>query len=765
MTGEGLSAISGIGVLQGDVIAPDPDKTYHEVDANMGSNFLGSIQYPNIEYTPEEIFAGEIDLLSIDFISGRDSEGNPNDNDGWNEIRVVISQWYQVIRMIAIIGLLSVLIYTGIKIMISANAKDKAKYKEWVINWFMAVAILFAMHYIMAFIISATSEFSNLLNRAGEGVVIVNGDERSATNLMGLVRFMIQSENFYIKVGYEAMYIALIVYTIKFTIIYLKRVLNMAFLTLIAPIVALTYPIDKMNDGSAQGFDMWIKEYTFNALLQPMHQVMYYVLVGSSISIAAANPIYGIVVLMFMTEAEKLLKKIFGFDKAKEGTVGGMASAFTAGAIASNISKAFKLPKGNASKGGAGNAEGNNAIDAKPTERPGIEAFDDGQQDDTTTQQRMFDADYENGEFNNNTTDREARERELNSPTPGGMYEGMSDSEYREYLRDNMGMDDETIEMAMAERNGTQPRNNEPNEPQGEQLNANRNPEPQNQQQQTQQNGDSGTPVSQMAENKNKKREQSKFAKGMKNVGKRLLKPVWDLDHGAAYNGKRLGRKVLKAYAGASLGIAAAAVQAGISITDGKYSPMEGAAALAAGYAGGGQLANRTIDGIGSLVDTYREGTLPEDSKARREEIMKRAQQRFGDRDDVIAFNKKNYPGHEKEIMQRQRDNYLTAGVTDLKEMKSGIKYADTLVGKTDGLSAEQIKAKRREADRKAAATIDFRKTLQEQGQLKAVYDEDRRQKYIQAMVDQAKDQDKARVRRQYENAFKSIAAYDAANG
>ena len=33
----------------------------------------------------------------------------------------------------------------------------------------------------------------------------------------------------------------------------------MAFLTLIAPIVAFTYPIDKMADGQAQGFDMWVK--------------------------------------------------------------------------------------------------------------------------------------------------------------------------------------------------------------------------------------------------------------------------------------------------------------------------------------------------------------------------------------------------------------------------------------------------------------------------------------------------------------------------
>ena len=53
----------------------------------------------------------------------------------------------------------------------------------------------------------------------------------------------------------------------------------MAFLTLIAPIVSLTYPIDKMNDGKAQAFNMWLKEYIFNALLQPFHLIIYFIFI------------------------------------------------------------------------------------------------------------------------------------------------------------------------------------------------------------------------------------------------------------------------------------------------------------------------------------------------------------------------------------------------------------------------------------------------------------------------------------------------------
>ena len=57
---------------------------------------------------PEEIFSGKVDLLNIDFISGKDSYGNLIKSDGWNAIRKVVASWYKVLRLIAIVALLSV---------------------------------------------------------------------------------------------------------------------------------------------------------------------------------------------------------------------------------------------------------------------------------------------------------------------------------------------------------------------------------------------------------------------------------------------------------------------------------------------------------------------------------------------------------------------------------------------------------------------------------------------------------------------------------
>lgn len=132
----------------------------------------------------------------------------------------------------------------------------------------------------------------------------------------------------------------------------------MAFLTMIAPIIAFTYPIDKMKDGQAQAFNMWFREYLFNALLQPLHLVIYMVLIGSAIELAQSNVIYAIVALAFINQSEKLLKAFFGFDRAKTA---GDTGAFAKGALASQaISRLRSGSKSSSTKtsGGSSNSKG-----------------------------------------------------------------------------------------------------------------------------------------------------------------------------------------------------------------------------------------------------------------------------------------------------------------------------------------------------------------------------------------------------------------------
>lgn len=368
---------------------------------------------PAYTLSPEEIFKGEILLFDVNFFETnkkeikekwedktekkddgtwetvKDSNGNTIKelkyyyyvNDKGEEVKTsqqnmavelrgVVSKWYVSLRNIALVGMLIVLLYVGIRMLLSTVASDKAKYKQMIYDWLVGMLLLIFMHYIMAFSVKLVekvtdiietsmnkkayyalipisedsgkaSKFKEFVKEANlqDGYVDANGnkttDENAAkgliypTNLMGYIRMDVSLAPFGTEyIGKGLCFVVLAIMTLFFVFTYLRRVLYMAFLTIIAPMVALTYPIDKLNDGSAQGFDKWFKEYIFNLLLQPVHLILYYVLISSAWDLSSKNMIYSLVALGFMIPAEKLLRNFFGFEKAHTpGLLAGPAGA------------------------------------------------------------------------------------------------------------------------------------------------------------------------------------------------------------------------------------------------------------------------------------------------------------------------------------------------------------------------------------------------------------------------------------------------------
>lgn len=310
-----------------------------ETDEEIDGSFFGidAVNVPMIRYTPEAIFQNQVPALDINFINP--SVDGDDERNTAKQLRGAISSWYLALRSIAVVGLLSVLIYLGIRMLMTSVAADKAKYKQMLMDWLIAMCLVLVLHYIMSFALTMAETITAMVSSDDNQTIRViatnvdphwwsgGGTLEFSTNLMGYVRFMVQAEDINVKIAFFALYVMLVIYSVRFTWVYLKRVVNMAFLTLIAPMVALTYPIDKVGDGKAQAFNIWLKEYTYNALIQPVHLLLYKVLLGTAIELAAKNPLYAIVSLGFIIAAEKLVKKMFGFDKASGGTVGSLAAA------------------------------------------------------------------------------------------------------------------------------------------------------------------------------------------------------------------------------------------------------------------------------------------------------------------------------------------------------------------------------------------------------------------------------------------------------
>lgn len=405
-----------------------------------------TFKLPIFLLTPEAMFANEVPLLDVNFFS-ETRDGLITDADGNKyietitqtgqkikmkstaiELRPVISKWYFALRNLAIVALLSILVYIGIRLLISSSADDKAKYKQRMMDWLVAMCLLFFMHYIMAFAVKLTEEITKAVNSMNEPYYITFGDSDSKlkdykyeagsgdsegenifnvsdglgktlydnniitdyngkyifmwpTNLTGKARIELQLEPTedlteddieMRQFGYTVIYLALVMYTILFLFRYLKRVMMLAFLTIIAPLMAMTYPLDKLQDGSAQGFNTWLKEYIFNLLIQPVHLILYTVLIGASMDLVADNIVFALVALGFILQAEKILRKFFGFEKAS--TVAG-GSALGGALAMQGISQMSKLiAKGG--KGGKSGGGGNNG--GRPGDNRRVRTADSG---------------------------------------------------------------------------------------------------------------------------------------------------------------------------------------------------------------------------------------------------------------------------------------------------------------------------------------------------------------------------------------------------
>lgn len=377
------SDLNGYTSQSGDVIkrintSNSTSEYYYPLDGLLWNDW----KVPNMLYSPENIFANRIAMLDVNFVQPhtynaveyRDEAGlSATENSeeraqsGADKLNETVASWYKSFRNIAIVGLLTVLVYLGIRILIASTVQDKAKYKENLQDWLVALCLVFAIHFIMSGIMMLTDKVTDLFDTSVNNniVVHVKGDDvnvltpegastdtlKFRTNLTGYMRFMAQSDDLSNTASYSIIYLALVIYTVMFTIIYLKRFLYMAFFTMIAPLVALTYPIDKANDGKAQAFNLWFKEYTMNAIIQPVHLILYTALVGTAIDLASSSPIYALVAIGFLIPAEKFVKKMFGLDRSETAAGWG---AVAGGALAmkgvGKVAGSFKSNKGKGSK-------------------------------------------------------------------------------------------------------------------------------------------------------------------------------------------------------------------------------------------------------------------------------------------------------------------------------------------------------------------------------------------------------------------------------
>ena len=256
----------------------------------------------------EDILFNRIDATSINFF---DTSATAT---GIAQLKTGIATWYTGLRNIAIIGLAIICIYVGIRMALATIAEDKARYRQMFQSWIEGVALVIIMHYVI------------ILTIAANNAVVAIFDPKSTSGDMSkqFITASLGSISFVKGVGNAVAYLVVNAVTIVFLISYIARMVRIAFLIIIAPLVCLTYSIDKMGDNKSQALNTWFKEFFFNVIIQPFHCLIYRALTMMSLALLNKGTTVGgehepdlgsaliaIVLIVFIFQGEKIIKHIF----------------------------------------------------------------------------------------------------------------------------------------------------------------------------------------------------------------------------------------------------------------------------------------------------------------------------------------------------------------------------------------------------------------------------------------------------------------------
>ena len=273
-------------------------------------------------------------------------------------IRENVAAWYVGVRNLASVVLVIILIYVGIRMAISTIAEEKAKYKKMLIDWFTSMCLLFVLHFIIILTIQLNNTLVGAIGDASSTGDIAKQFLDNALNNVYLTKGM----------GNAICYLLLEAITFGFLIAYIKRMITIAFLIIIAPLVTITYSIDRMGDGSSQALNTWFKEFAYNILIQPFHCIAFLALCSTAVNLGEkanlGDATLAICLLAFLAKsAEDIVKRIFGFQAQSMAspvaaaalgyTLAQNTAKFTQKLRSSANGKAPKIPQDNNGNGSA----------------------------------------------------------------------------------------------------------------------------------------------------------------------------------------------------------------------------------------------------------------------------------------------------------------------------------------------------------------------------------------------------------------------------
>lgn len=275
--------------------------------------------YYNFLLSPEDIFSNKVQITNANIFSSSFDENGGIDRSDFNlfnhlmkQLKQATAGLYYITRNLAIVILLCLLIYTGIRIVLASNiASEKAKWKMYLTDWLKALALVMFVHIIMIGIFYLSEVITEGLRETFDNTIVAtvrsNFDKTNAFDFIGDIVYLI-------------MYGYLTYMTIAFLISYFKRLFYIIVMIIVAPVISSLYALGK--EGKTR-FNKWFKEFVMGVMVQPFQLLIYSILFLIPIKTMTASggstfgtidtQIFALIAMSMIRPIEKFMRNIFGF--------------------------------------------------------------------------------------------------------------------------------------------------------------------------------------------------------------------------------------------------------------------------------------------------------------------------------------------------------------------------------------------------------------------------------------------------------------------
>lgn len=262
------------------------------------------------------------------------------------QLKTLVAVWYYLIRLLAVAAMAVVLIFIGIKMAISTIASDKAVYKRMLVDWIVGIVLIFTMHYIMYFAITINEILVDIVRTSATAVNKVQLSELAETSekskevektnqdveidVYEEIRTRAYDMKMTVGLVGMIMYITMVFMAFKYTLIYVKRWLTLAVLTLMAPGIGVAYALQKVISGKSSSLKTWLTEYILNLIIQVVHALIYAIFISAALIYSLQNVsgvILALILMNFSLKAEGIFRRIFNLDPGNKGLLGSTETA------------------------------------------------------------------------------------------------------------------------------------------------------------------------------------------------------------------------------------------------------------------------------------------------------------------------------------------------------------------------------------------------------------------------------------------------------